>query len=221
MQPPQVIQRVFPSRLRKGVRDMVKAALPKQLAPGVCRVSPRLMDEEYTCGRWEYLNDLEEMARYAVIAGYCRHIGDISSVLDLGCGIGLLRAWLRPAEVIDYVGVDFSTVAIEMARIRWTDESTKFIATDIATFVPDRKFDVIVLNEVLYYFERPDWILRRVAAFLKENGRLVISLWESPESRLAWRRSRNSVHILDEVQVRHRSGLSWEIRLCRPRLVAT
>jgi 2-polyprenyl-3-methyl-5-hydroxy-6-metoxy-1,4-benzoquinol methylase len=219
MQALQAIQRILPSRLREGVRDLVDATLLKRRAARrIIRASPRVVDDEYLRGRWEYLNHLEEMARYAVIAGYCRYRGDVSSVLDLGCGSGLLRRWLRPLEAIDYVGVDLSNVAIETARNEWTDESTKFVAMDVATFVPDRKFDVIVLNEVLYYFEQPDRILRRVAAFLEQNGKFVISLWGSQESRQAWRRSRASVHVIDEVQVRHQSGVSWEIRLCRPRV---
>src|SRR5262249_44234878 len=119
-----------------------------------------------------------------------------------------------------YVGVDLSNVAIAAARNEWTDESSKFVAMDVEMFVPDRKFDVIVLNEVLYYFEDPDLVLTRVATFLEENGKLVISVWNSPDCRRAWGRSRGSVHMLDEVQIRHRSGVAWDIRLCQPRTPA-
>jgi len=216
----KALQRILPSRLRESARDLAEVALRRRPAQGINRVPQSVWDDEYARGRWEYLDNIEEMARYAVIAGYCRHHGNVSSVLDLGCGAGLLRRWLRPLEPIFYVGVDLSNVAIEAARNEWTDESSKFVAMDVETFVPDRKFDVIVLNEVLYYFDDPDLVLTRFAAFLEENGKLVISVWNSPDCRRAWGRSRGSVHMLDEVQIRHQSGVSWDIRLCRPRTPA-
>jgi 2-polyprenyl-6-hydroxyphenyl methylase/3-demethylubiquinone-9 3-methyltransferase len=219
MQAYQAIQRILPSRLRDGVRDLADAAFANRRNWGhTIRASARVVDDEYARGRWDYLNNLEEMSRYAVIAGYCLHGGDVSSVLDLGCGSGVLRRWLRPLEAIDYVGVDLSKVAIDTASQEWTDDSTNFVAMDVATYAPDRKFDVIVFNEVLYYFEQPGDTLERFSAFLEENGRFVVSGWDGPESRLAWRRSRGSVQVVDEVQTRHRSGVSWQIRLCRPRL---
>jgi 2-polyprenyl-6-hydroxyphenyl methylase/3-demethylubiquinone-9 3-methyltransferase len=219
MQAYQAIQRILPSRLRDGVRDLADAAFPNRRGRRhTIRASMRAVDDEYAHGRWEYLNNLGEMSRYAVIAGYCRYGGDVSSVLDLGCGSGVLRRWLRPLEAIDYVGVDLSNVAIDTASQEWTDDSTSFVAMDVATYVPDRKFDVIVFNEILYYFEQPGDNLERFAAFLQENGRFVISLWDAPESQQAWRRACGSVQVVDEVQTRHSSGVSWQIRLCRPRL---
>jgi 2-polyprenyl-3-methyl-5-hydroxy-6-metoxy-1,4-benzoquinol methylase len=218
MQAYQAIQRILPLRLREGVRDLADAAFANQRGwRHTIRASTRAVDDEYARGRWDYLNNLEEMSRYAVIVGYCRYGGNVSSVLDLGCGSGVLRRWLRPLGAIDYVGVDLSKVAIDTASREWTDGSTNFIARDVATYVPDRKFDAIVFNEILYYFERPGDILERFAAFLEENGHFVISLWDAPESRLAWRRSQSNVQVVDEVQTRHRSGVSWRIRLCRPR----
>jgi 2-polyprenyl-3-methyl-5-hydroxy-6-metoxy-1,4-benzoquinol methylase len=220
MQAYQAIQRIIPSRLRNGVRDLADAAFVKQRGwRHTVRASMKGVDDEYARGRWDYLKSLEEMSRYAVIVGYCRYGGDVSSVLDLGCGSGVLRGWLRSLGTIDYVGVDLSNVAIDRARQEWTDAATDFIALDVATYVPDRKFDVIIFNEVLYYFDQPADILGRFAGFLEENGRFVISLWDSPESRLAWRRSCSSVRVVDAVQTRHSSGVSWQIRLCRPRFL--
>src|ERR1700674_486521 len=38
------------------------------------------------------------------------------ALLDLGCGTGLLGAWIADQLRIDLVGMDFSPVAISMAR---------------------------------------------------------------------------------------------------------
>jgi 2-polyprenyl-3-methyl-5-hydroxy-6-metoxy-1,4-benzoquinol methylase len=220
MQAYQAIQRILPSRLRDGVRDLADATFGRQRGwRRTIRASARVVDDEYARGRWDYLKSLEEMSRYAVIAGYCEYVGNVSSVLDLGCGSGVLRRWLRPSRNVNYVGVDLSKVAIEAARQEWPDGSTDFIAMDIAAYKPDRKFDIIIFNEVLYYFEQPGNIVERFAGFLEEDGRFVISLWDGPESRLAWRQARGSLTVIDAVQTRHISGISWQVRLCRPRLV--
>ncbi|HEU5401877.1 MAG TPA: methyltransferase domain-containing protein [Terriglobales bacterium] len=216
MQAIQAIRKILPD----GIRDLADAAFVSRGRRHIIRTSTRAVDDEYACGRWDYLGSLEEMTRYAVIAGYCRYGGGASSVLDLGCGFGLLRRWLGPPGAVEYVGVELSNLAIEAARVEWTDARTKFVATDAATYVADRKFDMIVFNEVLYYFERPDEILGRFASVLTKGGRFVISLWASPESRLAWRRAHESVRVVDEVQVKHHSGVSWQIRLCEPHISA-
>jgi SAM-dependent methyltransferase len=218
MQAYQAIQRILPSRLRDGVRDLADAVFANQRGwRHKIRASAPVVDDEYACGRWDYLKSFEEMSRYAVISGYCVHGGDVRSVLDLGCGSGVLRQWLRPLGRIEYVGVDLSKVAIDTAKKEWTDGLTNFIATDLATYVPDRKFDIMIFNEVLYYFDEPGDILGRFGEFLTENGRFIISLWDGTESHLAWRRSRGRVRVVDAVQTRHSSGVSWQIRLCRPR----
>jgi len=220
MQSFDAIQLILPAQFRNSVRGLVDAAFAKQQTMRrIVRASSRAVDDEYASGRWNYLADLQEMTRYAVIGGYCRRSGSFSSVLDLGCGTGILRQWL-PKEEFSYVGVDLSNIAIEAARRDWKDTGTKFVAMDAASFRPDRKFDAIIFNEVLYYFEQPAEVLRSFAAALEKNGKFVISLWESAESRLAWRRSRPALDVVDEVQIRHGSGLCWQIRLCRPRVLA-
>src|SRR6185437_5232765 len=109
MQGLQTIQRMLPWRLREGIRDLADVVLANQRAERhTVRRNVRAVDDEYARGRWDYLGQLPEMARYAVISGYCTYGDDVSSVLDLGCGAGLLRRWLRPLGLVRYVGVDVS-----------------------------------------------------------------------------------------------------------------
>jgi 2-polyprenyl-6-hydroxyphenyl methylase/3-demethylubiquinone-9 3-methyltransferase len=216
----EAIQLILSAQLRNSGHGLVDATFAKQrIMRRIGRDPSRAVDDDYLRGRWNYLADLQEMARYAVIGGYCRHSGNVSTVLDLGCGTGILRRWL-PKEEFSYVGVDISNLAIEAARRDWTDTGTTFVAMDAASFRPDCKFDAIIFNEVLYYFEHPAEVLTSFAAFLEKNGRFVISLWDSADSRLAWRRSRGSLEVVDEVHIRHGSGLCWHIRLCKPRVRA-
>jgi SAM-dependent methyltransferase len=117
MQACRAVQQILPSPLRTGVRYMADAAFASQLGwRRTIRAPAPAVDEEYARGHWDYLKSLEEMSRYAVIAGYCEHGGDVSSVLDLGCGSGVLRHWRRPSGRIQNVGVDLSKVAIDKSN---------------------------------------------------------------------------------------------------------
>ncbi|WP_407150712.1 class I SAM-dependent methyltransferase [Bradyrhizobium sp. ORS 86] len=217
MQALDMIERMVPGRLRQSARELVDVVLVGRSTRAGVSIAPQRLNREYELGRWDYLSNLEEMARYAVIGGYCRYGRGVSSVLDLGCGSGILRHWFSPLETIQYVGVDLSDRAIDIASRAWTDSRTKFVAMDVAAYTPERKFDMIIFNEVLYYFERPEDILMRFADFLERDGSFLISLWDSTDSRRAWHHSQSTVDVIDSVQIDHQSGVSWKIRLCRPK----
>jgi SAM-dependent methyltransferase len=177
--------------------------------------APSVLDGQHSGGAWDYLDDMSEMARYAVIVGYCARTHGASSALDLGSGKGILLDWLLRAGIKRYVGVDYSAAAIEAAKPRCAD-NVSFVAEDAARFTPGERFNVIIFNEMLYYFDRPDDILRRYAEFLEPDGNFVISLWDAPESRNAWRLASAVVTTLDHVRVANARGVAWHIRMCRP-----
>ena len=74
-----------------------------------------------------------------------------SSVLEIGCGIGqltsLMHQRIRKGHI---VATDISDTAIELARQRLKDSaSVEFHVDDMTAFVDERKFDFIVLPDVL------------------------------------------------------------------------
>jgi 2-polyprenyl-3-methyl-5-hydroxy-6-metoxy-1,4-benzoquinol methylase len=107
---------------------------------------------------------------------------EATSVLDVGCAGATLAEWLGP-EIKHYCGVDISEVAIERARevlaqsprreLEWKAETSS-----VEEFKPDRSFDVIVFNEVLYYLPlaKLGAILQAYTRFLTPRGLIVISL---------------------------------------------
>src|SRR5271156_867126 len=82
------------------------------------RIDPATWDVEYATGRWDYLGDISEMPRFAIIGGYSRTVSAAASVLDIGCGNGRLATWVCPDRTHRYVGIDISSVAIQQARDR-------------------------------------------------------------------------------------------------------
>ena len=184
---PRSLIRRMPSGVRKVAAISVASLLGVQRRNYVLPSSTEFLNDQYACGSWTYLGSVDEMPRYAVIAGYCSSYAAARSVLDLGCGEGTLARWLLRNDLDRYVGVDKSEVAIDNARSEFGNTG-EFIASDIAEYVPSEKFDTIIFNEVLYYFEKPSEILRYYSQFLARDGYFIISLWDSSESELAWRR---------------------------------
>ena len=80
------------------------------------RYSAETQDEAYRTGAYDFVEELAMAPRLGAIAAYVQHLG-VRRVLDLGCGTGLLLAYLPPA--VGYVGIDISPTAIESARARF------------------------------------------------------------------------------------------------------
>lgn len=179
--------------------------------------SPARWDREYRSDRWSYMGALPELARYSVVVGYVRFLAEQGELLDLGCGEGILQARLGGASYARYVGVDISGTALELASAR-ADERTRFVRADVSRYEPEGRFDVIVLNEVLYYLSDPIGVLRRYQRFLKPHGALVISMFVTDETRANWRVLDAHYEVADHTRTANaNTGFAWDCRVLRPR----
>lgn len=154
--------------------------------------------EAYARQEFAYQRDVFELGRYAVLLGYLRRHG-AGSILDVGCGEGLFRRLLSPADFTRYLGMDIVPGAVEHASVL-ADERTSFAVGELPD--SDEHFDVVVLNEVLYYFHSADAILERVAAVLVPSGAVVTSIWRHAGDRALWRALDRRFQIVDAVRLR-------------------
>lgn len=181
---------------------------------GVLRYQPERWtteqwNEAYTARALDYYAELNELARYSVIGGYVRWFTGVAApnrpgILDVGCGTGLLREHLEGVEFSQYVGVDLSDAAIRAATARAHPRS-RFLVGDVSN-VDLGRFDIAVLNEVLYYAPKPLQFLARMRSILHPRGALIVSMWRHPGDRSLWRRVDESFTLLDRVEVRNRSN---------------
>ncbi|PST18676.1 methyltransferase domain-containing protein [Mesorhizobium plurifarium] len=106
------------------------------------------------------------------------------SVLDVGCGVGLLGEHLLLAGLSKYHGCDLSSTAIESARNRLMDRvgsSPQWslscaAAHDLRARVSE-PFDVVLLNSVVQYFPDKDYlslVLREAIAACRNGGKVII-----------------------------------------------
>jgi predicted TPR repeat methyltransferase len=98
-------------------------------------------------------------------------------VLDVGCGEGVLRAWLP--EYTDYTGIEPSSLAVRIATER--NDLARINHTSAEGFdARGERFASIVFNEMLYYTADPAGLLRKYAALLSKGGAILCSIYEKP-----------------------------------------
>lgn len=99
-------------------------------------------------------------------------------VFDIGCGFGLESLYLSE-KGFKVLGLDKSKRKIDIAKklsVELKDESVRFITGDIFKLNNlSKKFDNIILFEVLEHVKDPKKMLQSISCYLKKDGFLIIS----------------------------------------------
>jgi SAM-dependent methyltransferase len=123
---------------------------------------------------WGYESSPYEAEKYALCLGL---LGDrrFARGLEIGCSIGVLS--MRIAERCDtFLGLDGAPLAISRARDRGV-QNAEFRVAVLPGDWPDGAWDLIVLSEVLYFFDAEDigHLARHVARTLAPGGAVLIA----------------------------------------------
>jgi len=181
------------------------------------QISKKTWETQYLDGHWDYLKNLEERGRYTPIVSYFQYFKLGGSILDVGCGEGILQELLGSSSYSKYLGVDLSEGAISRALPR-QDEKTFFISTDAATYDPRELFDTIVFNETLYYFEEPLEVLKRYERYLAEDGIFIVSIYFDEPEVSVWKKLKTEYHSVDEITTSHQEH-SWVCNVFVPSII--
>jgi 2-polyprenyl-3-methyl-5-hydroxy-6-metoxy-1,4-benzoquinol methylase len=198
--------------IRKSSRFPFLTTLGSML-PGVS--NKQTWEREYAEGAWRGLGTGDDADRYAIILGHLLRRANPASLLDVGCGSGQLLQFVSHAKLAGYVGVDISEEAITQARDRGFDKAT-FCAGTAESYTPDRTFDVIVFNEVVFYLKDPRTVLERYQTYLEPAGLLLVSMLDCPFSLLLWHKLSRGFVTRQRTQVSG-GALSWTIRALAPK----
>lgn len=151
---------------------------------------------------------IDELARYSLLCGYLRYLGGRRRVLDVGCGVGLLRSRMSLEDFSEYVGVDHAEAAIEEARGRGFERS-RFLVGDLRSVELER-FDVVICNEMLYFVPDYEKLLERMEQMLVERGHLLVSIFGHPGDFVLWRLLEERFELVDRVRTRNeRNRIGW------------
>ena len=127
---------------------------------------------------WRFETSAYEATKYADTVDA---LGDrrFASAFEIGCSIGVLtRSLATRCELL--LAVDISEAALRQARQRCTDlPQVELLRIDVAQEFPQRRFDLVVMSEVGYYWSRPDLerVLERIEASLLPGGLLLLVHW--------------------------------------------
>lgn len=97
-------------------------------------------------------------------------------VLEAGCGTGFYTEYCLRRGVHTYVGVDITSVSVEILRERYPE--FRFVQADITKEIIGGDFDVVMAADVLFHivddaaFERA---VQNLCSVLSPNGLLIIS----------------------------------------------
>lgn len=139
-------------------------------------IKRKLWDSEYAGGRWDHCEHTLGAHIYEYVERHCMG----GSILDLGCGSGNTGNELDINKYHDYTGIDISEVAIKKAAARsqcnGRAHKSRYVHGDIISYVPDRKHDVIMLRESIYYIPhlKMRTVLDRYSGCLTEHGVFVV-----------------------------------------------
>lgn len=108
--------------------------------------------------------------------------GPVASALEVGCSIGVLTAMLAP-RCDRLLAVDVSETALAAARARCAAlPQVRFERRVLPAGFPPGRFDLVLLSEVVYYWDRADVALlaTKLAAATAPGAHLLLVHYTDP-----------------------------------------
>lgn len=130
-----------------------------------------------TTGEFKPLHDINPL-RLNYIHQHANLIG--KTVLDVGCGGGILSESMATLGAQSVLGVDMAEKSLQAAQIHAKNQNVENIAyrcisvEDLAVEMP-QSFDVVTCMEMLEHVPQPDSIIRACAKLAKPNGWVFFS----------------------------------------------
>lgn len=112
------------------------------------------------------------LTRYADY--FVGHIGDGDRVIDIGCGRGIVaRAVARARPTASVLGVDIDARNVAAAQAGDNPPNLRFLAGDATKALPEGRFDVVILSNVLEHIDARPAFLRDILAATGAHAVLI------------------------------------------------
>lgn len=104
-------------------------------------------------------------------------LSNVSNILEIGCGIGLVCANLTEKYKWNVIGIDVDPEQIEIAKKKYieNDKLRFFIADATKLSFEDNEFEIILSFDVLHHISTWDKVLNEVKRTLKPGGYFLIN----------------------------------------------
>lgn len=177
-------------------------------------------DRMYARGEWEFLRSSDQRPRHYVISSIIRdRFPKGAAVLDVGCGHAILYPLLR-GRGSSYTGIDVAEAVIrECIREFGRSADCSFEAVALEDVDLADRFDVVVMNEILYYF-RPHAVKRafcRAQSLLRnDDGLVIVSMGSNPKVSRIWHLLAKLAQSEETITTANlRTGSRWTVRVYR------
>jgi 2-polyprenyl-3-methyl-5-hydroxy-6-metoxy-1,4-benzoquinol methylase len=133
------------------------------------------VDAIYRADRWPSMRTFADSGRYGEIVEWIRRLAPEGPVLDVGAGDGLLWEAMTGLHA-EYLGVDIAAETMARMQAKYGGPRCRFVTGDATTYVPERAYQIIVLNDMLYFLDEPVRHARRLAGYLAAGGTLIVAM---------------------------------------------
>lgn len=101
---------------------------------------------------------------------------DSISVIEVGCSNGRNVSFPLAEYGYDVTGVDVHPQSIDWANKKNKFSNATFICQDFSNFFTDKKFDAVILSDILEHVENPLEFIHYSKNHLKKNGVILICI---------------------------------------------
>lgn len=132
-------------------------------------------EKQYGRGKW--LNGQRSPVVLRLVSQLCQG----GTLVEFGCGDGLLPRLLPDGSFSNYIGIDISKVAIRCAKQRHPARGDcHFIQSRMENWEGDRNVSLILMEECLYYLGRQEQerLLPKCLSSLGPRGRILVVVHE-------------------------------------------
>jgi 2-polyprenyl-6-hydroxyphenyl methylase/3-demethylubiquinone-9 3-methyltransferase len=178
----------------------------------ILRIPADRWDYQYGRGEWDQLAG--EAKRFDAVIDLIREHYQAPAILEIGCGKALMLLRMNPSDFSYFTGVDLSEVAVNDAR-QYETERVQFVAADMQSFTPERKYDVVAFNESLYYAKDPAATFARYLPYLNEDGCIIVTAFENKYTEKLWPALGKNWLPLHSRKVIEGPNV-WNVRMYRP-----
>jgi 2-polyprenyl-3-methyl-5-hydroxy-6-metoxy-1,4-benzoquinol methylase len=160
------------------------------------------------------LESISEFGRHGVIGEYIIRLVKSGKILDVGCGTGILSELINTTK-FEYEGIDISSEALEIANHLRNKKSVDFILSSFEKYTSKNKFNAIILNEIIYYLDYKQTILK-IKKCLIDDGIIIVSIFDFEKGISILEMLKKDLNVFSETVIQTpKENLKWTVLACK------